>query len=95
MNLTKFLNILGDDEPKKLSHRQKQRASRRTKKKEERKLVKKEKKKGGKKEDNIESKFLSVYFFSSYVLCFNFLHLVIINCNLIKSFYYLQFQIIL
>ncbi|XP_060833653.1 probable 28S rRNA (cytosine-C(5))-methyltransferase [Rhopalosiphum padi] len=45
----------GDDEPKKLSHRQKQRASRRTKKKEERKLIKKEKKKGVKKDDDVEN----------------------------------------
>lgn len=48
--------ILGDDETKKLSHRQKQRAARRIKKKEEIKLIRKEKKKGVKKEDNVQSK---------------------------------------
>lgn len=50
-----------DDEPKKLSHRQKQRASRRIKKKEERKLIKKEKKKDVSKDDNVKSKLKYYY----------------------------------
>jgi len=66
LNSFKLIRLLfqGDDEPKKLSHRQKQRASRRTKKKEERKLIKKEKKKGSRKEENEESEF----FFAVYQL---------------------------
>jgi len=46
--LTGLPKIEGDDEIKKLSHRQKQRLSKRMKKKEERKLIKKEKKKDNK-----------------------------------------------
>ncbi|XP_025419784.1 probable 28S rRNA (cytosine(4447)-C(5))-methyltransferase [Sipha flava] len=45
--------VEGENDLKKLSHRQKQRAARRIKKKEEIKLIRKEKKKGVKKEDNI------------------------------------------
>lgn len=58
INLINYWFWLENDEPKKLSHRQKQRASRRIKKKEERKLTKKEKKKGIKKNNNVESKCL-------------------------------------
>lgn len=58
MKLSYSNNFLDDDEPKKLSHRQKQRASRRTKKKEERKAIKKEKKKGIIKEDDVKSNLI-------------------------------------
>lgn len=52
--------FVDDNEPKKLSHRQKQRASRRTKKKNERKAIKKEKKKGNTIEDDAKSNLIFV-----------------------------------